>query len=93
MLLPRLRGIDGADQTVGRRRQSFTSWVIEVAVHAKHSGYLRGLDAETVAVSLVGSVTTTAARWIELTPERPLSQQSAKVRAVFAELVASKGDA
>ena len=73
--------------------QSFTSWVIEVAVHAKRSGYLHGLDAETVAVSLVGSVTTTAARWIELTPERPLSQQSAKVRAVFAELVASKGDA
>ncbi len=76
-----------------QRFQSFTSWVIEVATRAKRSGYLRGLDAETVAVSLVGSVTTTAARWIELTPERPLRPRSAKVRAVFAHLVGSKEDA
>ena len=73
--------------------RSFSSWVIEVAVKAKHAGYLRGLDAETVAISLVGSVTTTATRSIELTPERPLSQQGAKVRAIFSELLGSKGDA
>ena len=70
-----------------QRFQSFTSWVIDIATRAKRSGYLPGLDAETVAVSLVGSVMTTAARWIELTPERPFSEQRGKVRSVFAKLI------
>jgi AcrR family transcriptional regulator len=63
--------------------QSFTDWVIEVAKRAKRAGYLRGLDAEAVGVSLVGAVTTTATRWIEQTPARPLSQAAGKVHAVF----------
>jgi len=61
--------------------------VIDLATRAKRSGYLPGLDAETVAVSLVGSVMTTAARWIELIPERPFSEQRGKVRSVFAKLI------
>jgi len=61
--------------------------VIDLATRAKRSGYLPGLDAEAVAVSLVGSVMTTAARWIELTPERPFSEQRGKVRSVFAKLI------
>jgi len=69
--------------------QSFTGWVINVADRAKQAGYLRGLDAETVGISLVGTVTTTAARWIELTPERPLSEPSAQVRLVFEHLLGS----
>jgi AcrR family transcriptional regulator len=72
--------------------QSFTGWVIEVATRAKDAGSLPGLDPETLAVCLVGSVTTTAARWIELTPERPLSEQSTKVHAVFAELIGGGAD-
>ncbi len=63
--------------------ESFTEWVIEVATHAKRAGHLRGLDAEAVGVSLVGAVTTTATRWIEQTPARPLSQAAGKVHAVF----------
>ena len=72
--------------------QSFTGWVIDVAIRAKKHGYLRGLDPETTGISLVGTVTTTAARWIELTPERPLSEPSAEVRAVFEHLLGSRGD-
>ena len=72
--------------------QSFTDWVIEVAKRAKRAGYLRGLDAEAVGVSLVGAVTTTATRWIEQTPARPLSHAAAKVRAVFAHLLGSAGN-
>jgi AcrR family transcriptional regulator len=70
-----------------RRFQSFTDWVIELARHAKRAGYLRGLDAETVGISLVGTVTTTAARWVELTPERSLDDQASNVRRQFARLL------
>ena len=63
--------------------ESFTDWVIEVAKRAKRAGHLRGLDAEAVGVALVGAVTTTATRWIEQTPARPLSQAAGKVHAVF----------
>ena len=69
--------------------QSFTGWVIDVATQAKNAGYMRDFDAETVGISLVGTVTTTAARWIELTPERPLTEPTARVRAVFDHLLGS----
>lgn len=72
--------------------QSFTDWVIDVATLAKRSGYLGNLDAETVAISLVGTVTTTAARWVELTPDRSLSRQAVNVRTQFAHLLGSKED-
>lgn len=71
--------------------QSFTGWVIDVAKRAKAEGFLQGLDAETAGISLVGTVTTTAERWIELTPEHPMSLQSKQVRAVFERLLGSKG--
>lgn len=72
--------------------QSFTGWVVDVATKAKAAGYLGELDPETIGISLVGTVTTTAARWIELTPDRPLSEPSAQVRAVFEHLLGPKGD-
>jgi AcrR family transcriptional regulator len=70
-----------------RRFQAFTDWVIELARDAQHAGHLRGLDVETVGISLVGTVTTTAARWVELTPERSLDDQASKVRRQFARLL------
>jgi AcrR family transcriptional regulator len=95
LLLIYSRGTQGLPwkirQAMGESSQqifrSFTDWVIEVATRAKIAGYLCGFDAEAVGVSLVGAVNTTATRWIEQTPERPLSQEAVKVRAVFAHLV------
>ena len=76
---------------------SFTDWIIERVVEAQRAGYLQGLDAETVGVSLIGTVTTTAARWIESAPDSSLARQTTNVRAQFVRLlgprVGSKGDA
>jgi AcrR family transcriptional regulator len=65
----------------------FTDWVVSIARRAKRAGYLRGHDAETVAVALVGAVTTRAARWIEFTPERPLSRAAPAVRGIFRDVL------
>jgi len=65
----------------------FTDWVVTLARRAKRAGHLRGHDAETVAVALVGAVTTCAARWIEFTPERPLSRAVPALRAVFLDVI------
>lgn len=72
-----------------RRFQSFTDWVIGLAREAQRAGHLGGLDAETVGVSLIGTVTTTAARWIELAPERSLEDRAVHVRRQFALLLES----
>ena len=66
---------------------AFSNWVVGLAQQAQRAGYLRGHDPEAVAVSLVGSVTTMAARWIEFSPERPLSQAAPPLRAIFGEIV------
>jgi AcrR family transcriptional regulator len=65
----------------------FIDWVVSIARRAKRAGYLRGHDAEAVAVSLVGAVTTRAARWIEFTPEKPLRRAAPALRAIFREVV------
>ena len=69
----------------------FTDWVASIARRAKRAGYLRGHDAEAVAVSLVGAVTTRAARWIEFTPDKPLSRAAPAVRAIFRDVVGAPG--
>ena len=66
---------------------AFTEWVIEIAKRAKSTGYLQQLDPEAVGLALVGTVTTTAARWLETTPDRPLSQAAPPVSAVFQRLL------
>jgi AcrR family transcriptional regulator len=66
---------------------AFTSWVVTLARRAKQAGYLRGHDPEAVAVSLVGAVTTAAARWIESTPERSISEAVPMLRAIFRDVV------
>lgn len=69
---------------------AFIDWVIAMARRAERVGYLRGHDPEAVAVSLVGSVTTLAARWIEFSPERPLSEAIPVLRGMFRSVI---GDA
>jgi hypothetical protein len=69
----------------------FTEWVIQIAKRAKRAGYLQHLDPETVGVALVGTVTTTAVRWLETTPDRPLSRAAPPVNAVFQQLLGGRG--
>jgi AcrR family transcriptional regulator len=71
---------------------AFSEWVAEIAKRAKRAGYLGRLDPETVGVSLVGAVTKVAADWIEMTPERPLSQAAPAVRAIFEQLLGARGN-
>jgi AcrR family transcriptional regulator len=61
---------------------AFTEWVIQIAKRARRAGYLHGLDPE---------VTTTAARWLETTPDRPLSRAAPPVNAVFQQLLGARG--
>lgn len=69
---------------------AFTEWVIQIAKRAKRVGYLRRLDPEAVGLALVGTVTTTAARWLETTPSHPLSQAAPPVHAVFKQLLGAR---
>jgi AcrR family transcriptional regulator len=69
---------------------AFTEWVIEIAKRAKGTGYLEHLDPEAVGLALVGTVTTTAARWLERTPDQPLSQAAPPVTAVFQRLLGTQ---
>jgi len=65
----------------------FTNWVLTLTKEAKLAGYLRGQDPEAVAVSLVGSVTTMAARWIEFSPKRPLSEAGPLLHSIFRDVI------
>ena len=62
--------------------QAFTDWVVGLSRDAQAAGYLRGLEPETFALTLIGSVTTTAAFAIERAPEHPLSDAAPAVRAI-----------
>jgi AcrR family transcriptional regulator len=63
--------------------QDFTSWVIGIASRAKQQGYLQALDPESVAVAIVGTVTTSAARWVEQSGKESVSSVAPAVRAIF----------
>ena len=71
---------------------AFTEWVIQIAKRAKRAGYLQHLDPEAVGIALVGTVTTTAVRWLETTPDRPLSRAAPPVNAVFQQLLGTRGN-
>jgi AcrR family transcriptional regulator len=62
--------------------QRFTDWVAGLARDAQAAGYLHDLEAEAFALTLIGSVTTTAASAIERAPERPLTDLAPAVRAI-----------
>ena len=61
----------------------FTSWVVGIASRAKQEGYLGALDPEAVAVSIVGTVNTAAARWVEEPENGPVSAAAPAIHAIF----------
>jgi AcrR family transcriptional regulator len=65
----------------------FTNWVVGLSTEAKRAGWLPGLDPEVFGISLVGTVTTRAVRWLESTPDEPLSSAAPEVRAIFQRLL------
>lgn len=67
--------------------QDFTVWLVELTREAKVAGRLQGIDVETFALSLIGAVTTTAARWVEDPREESLTAAAPRVRALFAQLL------
>ena len=73
--------------------REFTHWVIGLAERAEQAGCLRGLEPDAVTFSLIGAATTMATRWIENTPERPLTAAAPPVRAVFERLIERPRDA
>ena len=73
--------------------QEFSAWIEELAADAQRAGYLGGLDPATFALALVGTASTVSSHWIEVTPERPLTDAVAPVRAIFERLLARRGRA
>ena len=71
--------------------QDFTIWLIDRARAAKKAGSLDGIDPETFALSLIGTATTVAARWIEDPAEQPLTDAAPQVRKLFAPLLGRSG--
>ena len=68
----------------------FTNWVVGLSKEAKRAGWLPGLEPEAFGISLVGAVTTRAVRWLEFTPDEPLSAAAPEVRAIFQRLLGER---
>ncbi len=81
----RVRQSMGEDSLVAF--QTFTIWLINRANEAKKTGCLEHIDAETFALSLIGTVTTAAARWIEDPAQESLSSAAPRVRTLFARIL------
>ena len=60
----------------------FTDWVAALARDAQRAGYLRGIDPEAFAFTLIGAVTTAATFGIERAPEEPLTDAGPSIRAI-----------
>jgi hypothetical protein len=70
------------------RLRGFGAWVTELVRRAARGGRLPGLDAEALALSLLGAVVMAATHSIEAMPARPPGQHAAAVREVFARVLA-----
>ena len=70
--------------------KEFLNWVTHIAAEAKKRDYLPALDPEAVAFAIVGTVTTSAAHWIEAADREPISSSSHAVRAIFERLLEQK---
>ena len=57
----------------------------------RRAGLLSDLDPEAFGTSLVGAVTTRAVRWLESTPDEPLSRAAPELRAIFRRLLVGDG--
>ena len=71
--------------------RELSAWIEELAADAQRAGCLAGLDPSTFALALVGTASTVSTHWIEVTPERPLTDALAPVRAIFERLLARRG--
>jgi AcrR family transcriptional regulator len=67
--------------------REFTDWVEELAAEAQREGCLQRLDPEAFSLTLVGAATTVATRFIEETPDRPLTGAARAVREIFERLL------
>ena len=67
--------------------QEFTSWLVDVARRAAEKGSLSGVDPETLAFSLIGTITTAASRWVEEPAQESLASAAPRVRALFECLI------
>ena len=65
------------------RIEDFRGWVIKLCNDARKAGALQGIDPETVALSLIGSVMNTADHALQRDPDRPLTRLSPGVRELF----------
>ena len=78
-------------QSMGDRAQvifaGFTGWVRELAMEATAAGPLEGVDADALALMLIGSVTTAAAAVAEGTTKQPLDSLARDVRRIFERLI------
>jgi len=81
----RVREAMGADSF--RVFQEFTVWLVGVAQRAEREGRISGVDPETLALALIGTITTAASRWVEDPAQEPLSSAAPRVRALFERLI------
>jgi AcrR family transcriptional regulator len=70
--------------------QEFTAWLVSVAQRALEEGKTSGIDAETLAFSLIGTITTSASRWVEEPAQESLSSAAPRVRALFEHLITTE---
>ncbi|MBW2243686.1 MAG: TetR/AcrR family transcriptional regulator [Deltaproteobacteria bacterium] len=70
--------------------QEFTAWLVSVAQRASKQGSISGIDPETLALSLIGTITTSASRWIEDPKQESLAKAAPRVRSLFEHLIASE---
>jgi len=68
----------------------FTDWVVGLCRQARKAGYLEGIDPQVFALSLIGSITTSAAHAIENDPDAPLTRSAPAVRAIAKRVLTSE---
>ena len=76
---------DNFDKTLSISCFSFTA----VAQRAEKEGRLSGVDPETLAYALIGTITTSASRWVEDPAHESLANAAPRVRALFEHLIAT----
>jgi AcrR family transcriptional regulator len=69
--------------------QEFTVWLVSVAERAEKRGEIPGVDPETFALALIGTITTAASRWVEDASQGSLSNEAPRVHAIFERLIST----
>lgn len=74
-------------ERIGHIYHDFIDWVAGIASEARRAGLLVGVEPDVFAVSLVGAVTATASRWVDLAEPRALREASGSLRALFGRVL------